>query len=125
MATGKQRAKPTTEERTRANLRKRWNEGLRGYSTWESFEAFAAWAAATRARKGQHLAKHDESKPHGPENSYWMEPMKLRPRERPDSPFCFGCAKECPGHGGGCEAWREYFVRNWNRNIYRGKRYDG
>lgn len=30
---------------------------------------------------------------------------------------CEACAQECPM--GGCKAWSEWWVQNWNQNIHR------
>lgn len=43
---------------------------------WLSFENFYAWKKATRNGL-LHLRKRDESKPHGPQNSYWSDVLLL------------------------------------------------
>lgn len=35
--------------------------------------------------------------------------------------LCAECFRECPGDGGGCKEWKEYFVKNWDQNIHRKK----
>ena len=35
-----------------------------------------------------------------------------------ESPFCRNCTRDdCPANGGGCQAWKTYFIDNWNENI--------
>lgn len=90
---------------------------------WEDFEDFVRWAMDTGIWKGAFLRKKDESKPHGPENSYWSDQPFVGNRdwdrpERTRSPFCEGCNRNTKFGCGGCEKWEEYFVQNWNQNIH-------
>ena len=90
---------------------------------WESLEHFMQWALETGVWKGAFLRRKDESKPHGPDNSYWSDQPSISNRnwgrqEIARSPFCEGCERNTEYGCGGCEKWEEYFVKNWNQNIH-------
>lgn len=99
---------------------------IRSDSRWKSWDHFLDWAIKNGWGKGYELRKHNESKPHGPKNSYFYS-AKEETRRRHEkvledraivSRFCQGCAKHCPTHGRGCQKWAEYYVQNWNQNIH-------
>ena len=98
-------------------------------SDWERADDFVKWCSENGYESGLWLCRYDESKPHGPENSYFRVP-KIRKSIKEDkcrrkeerknfvSPFCVGCQNFCPGSGScGCEEWQEYFKNNWDKNI--------
>jgi hypothetical protein len=43
--------------------------------------------------------------------------MTYQESVRKNSLYCRMYKKICPGNGGGCQAWKEWYVRNWNENI--------
>lgn len=101
----------------------RWSHGVKSDSTFESLDAFLRWASVGY-KKGVQLRKRDESKPHGPGNSYWLDGREERyvPNGKQvlqRVTYCSGCTRDCQENGNGCVGWREYFVRNWNENIHR------
>lgn len=106
------------------NLYERWRKILRYGSGWKTFDDFLQWASETGAEPGNQLRKRDSSLPHGPDNSYWYARPPYQPAKKNDavSPFCQGCTRECPKGGLGCKAWQDYFVDNWNRNIFRNRK---
>ena len=85
-------------------------------NTWEDFDDFVRWAAKTKVFRGAYLLKHDDTKPHGPDNSYWASRStgagnrKWNGHEIVTSPFCEGCARMGENGCGGCEKWSEYYV---------------
>ncbi len=110
-----------------SNLSKRLSV-LHGKENWASFDAFVKWCSENGYQKGIMLRRHDPSKPHSPENSYFGINTRTQIRENSEkfhefrqnsSPFCVGCEKECPRNGaGGCNEWVDYFLKNWNQNIH-------
>ena len=99
-------------------------------SEFERADDFIKWCSENGYESGLRLCRKDTSKPHGPENSYFKTPEKTvrgiaedkrrRKEERINlvSPFCDGCQKECINKARGCDEYREWFVKNWNTNIY-------
>ena len=97
-------------------------------SEWERADDFVKWCSENGYESGLRLCRKDASKPHGPENSYFKTPEKTvrgiaedkrrRKEERKSlvSPFCDGCQKECRDSIG-CDEYRDWFVKNWNKNI--------
>lgn len=97
-------------------------------SGWETADEFVKWCSENGYASGLRLCRKDTSKPHGPENSYFKSPetttqaiqedIRRRKLERKEmvSPFCEGCKKECR-KSIGCDAYREWFAKNWNQNI--------
>ena len=99
---------------------------IKGDCTWTCWDDFLQWAVDNGWGKGFELRKHDEDKPHGPKNSYFYS-MKEEIQKKHEkvvadraivSRFCVSCDRQCPSHGTGCEAWRENFVQNWDKNIH-------
>ena len=98
-------------------------------SEWERADDFIKWCSENGYESGLRLCRKDTSKPHGPENSYFKTPEKTvrgiaedkrrRKEERKSlvSQFCDGCQKECRDSIG-CKDYRDWFVKNWNKNIY-------
>lgn len=109
------------------NLSKRWQRIVRDDSVWESFDAFVFWCSVSGYGPGKNLRKRWEDEPHGPGNSYWYsraEEAKLRHEKAVSdqnikSHFCNGCKQKCPIGAGGCAAYKEWWIKNWNKNIYR------
>lgn len=99
---------------------------IRSDSRWKSWDDFLDWAIKNGWGKGYELRKHNESKPHGPKNSYFYSVKEETQRRHEKvladrtivSRFCQGCVKHCPSHGRGCHEWAEYYMKNWNDNIY-------
>lgn len=106
------------------NLNCAYNRPLKGNHTFASFDAFVLYAAENGYQKGMHLRRKDEKAPHGPGNTYWsnshLERAERKVKIAADrgiiSPYCKDCDRPCNTFG--CPAWREYFVKNWNRNIH-------
>ena len=98
------------------SLRDRWETLEQEGCGWASFEAFTQWAEVSGFQTNKGMFKLNQRKPHGPGTSYWYDQHK----ELPDviSPFCENCGTDCANQRVGCFRWREYFVRNWNENIY-------
>ena len=98
-------------------------------SDWENADAFIRWCSENGWKSGLRLCRRDTSKPQGPDNSFFKTPemtvkgmaadIRRRKEERKMvvSPFCEGCTEECRG-GVGCERWKQYFVKNWNKYIH-------
>lgn len=85
---------------------------------FKSYEAFASFAEKTGYKTGFKLYQKDQTKRHGPGNSYWY----WKNSDLPDvkSPFCEHCEKQyCPGEGIGCAEYRKRFAEYWNKFIYR------
>lgn len=55
------------------NLNHRWNREHMRFNDWESFDSFLYWCSFTGYTKGLEICRHDESKPHGPGNSFWAD----------------------------------------------------
>ena len=110
-----------------SNQRKRFYS-LEGHENWEGVDAFLKWCSENGYQKGIKLRRHDPSKPHSPENSYFGENTREQIRinkkkffefRTNSSPYCVGCEKECPrNRTGGCNEWVDYFLKNWNQNIH-------
>lgn len=103
-------------------LADRWQKGKLKESGWPDCESWVKWAYANGYQKSYHLGKFDDTKPHGPDNSFFYNLVKKLPEgeeREAGCEFCQDCKNICPGHGNGCSAWREWFVRNWNENICR------
>ena len=110
-----------------SNLSKRLSV-LHGKENWTDFDAFVKWCSENGYQKGIKLRRHDERKPHSPENSFFAENTreiirinseKFHEFRQNSSPFCTGCEKECQRNGsGGCDEWQAYFKNNWDQNIY-------
>ena len=82
-------------------------------STFSSFKEFRIWAKKNR-KKDFVLYKKNEYMPHSQKNSYWYYKHKqLIPVQ---SKFCESCDQKC--NTSGCFLYREWFVKNWNSNIY-------
>ena len=109
------------------NLSKRWQRKVRSDCVWECFDSFVFWCSVSGYGPGKNLRKHREDEPHGPGNSYWYvhseEVMEKHEKVQQDrkivSPFCQGCRQKCPIGKGGCAEYKNWYVKNWNRNIYR------
>ena len=98
-------------------------------SDWEKADDFVKWCSENGYKNGLRLCRIDKSKPHGPENSYFLTPEKSakgiaedkrrRKEERKNivSPFCEGCQKKCRSAAYGCDEYREWFIKNWKQNI--------
>ncbi|MBO7253017.1 MAG: hypothetical protein J6V25_10390 [Oscillospiraceae bacterium] len=111
------------------NLYNKWGRKshwgtIRYNGMWESFNDFLYWCSQNGYKKGLILRKKDSEKPHGPDNSYWYDKeadaeqhlQKLIARRSDKCQMCRECTKECDAHGG-CKAWKDWFVMNWNKNI--------
>lgn len=108
----------------------RWGR-IRNDCTWESFDEFLQWMAKSEFQKGYHMGKLYETAPHGPENSIWIakdskymtELMALSQIPAVGNALCDVCdsreTSDCDRRG--CAQWREWFVKNWNKNICRRK----
>ena len=83
-----------------------------------SFKAFLKFADRTGYKTRLALWKLNQTKKHGPDNSYWY--LKNSDLPNVKSPFCEQCDKKhCPGEGIGCAEYREWFVKYWNEYIHR------
>jgi hypothetical protein len=111
------------------NLKNRFQRmKRRGENGWEDFEEFFDWAKENGYFKGAFLRRKDMSKPYGPGNCYWskvVEPIMGDKQHRAHkidviSSYCSGCRTQNPETCGGCLEWEEWFIDNWNRNIYSG-----
>jgi hypothetical protein len=108
------------------NARGRYNS-IKNDCEWESLEDYISWMLASGFQKGMHIAKLDETKPHGPRNSYWLNDERQEDDERlqtiPDygNALCDKCelnkTDSCPGTN--CLKWQEWWVDNWDRNFHR------
>ena len=90
-------------------------KGIENDHTFSSFEAFCEWSEG-KAKKGFTVYKVNVNKPHSPENSYWYYSQKRQ--EDVVSQICESCDQDmlvC--HTIGCAKYREWFVKNWNKNI--------
>ena len=98
-------------------------------SDWERADDFVKWCSENGYESGLRLCRYDESKPHGPENSYFRTPKirksikedkRRRKEERKNlvSPFCEGCQKECRNTSIGCYEYRAWWAKNWDENIH-------
>lgn len=98
---------------------KRWDLGLLAGSGWTDRESWIRWAYENGYKKGYHLGKFDDRKPHGPENSFFYESEAKMESDRKAKArnLCSECTLPCPAEG--CAQWREWFVKNWDKNIYR------
>ena len=107
----------------------RWKR-LDGRENFGSFDGFCKWMSEVGCERGMHMRKHDATKPHSPQNSFFYPKyyMKNKKREKIQATraitcsFCESCTeKACPNNGIGCRPWREWFTENWNNNIHRKK----
>lgn len=109
------------------NLAKRWSAHDKGRN-WETADAFIRGCSENGYKKGIMLRRYDPDKPHSPDNSFFGEPTREVVQKRREkkqntkgikSPFCENCQKVCPASGsGGCDAWQDYFQKNWDQNIH-------
>jgi hypothetical protein len=96
-----------------------------GATDWETVEQFCKWAVQEGYKPGMRIKKQYPFLPHSMENSYFVntgDPDGERHATYIDaeSPFCEKCCNhDCATLAFGCKKWREYFVKNWNENIYR------
>lgn len=65
---------------------------------WKSFQGFSRWAMENGYQDGGSMRRRDSTKPHSPENSYFIAPS--------------GCKKEYSQ-----EELR--FIRKWNQTVNR------
>lgn len=102
---------------------------IRSHCKWKSWDDFLQWALDNGWTDGAELRKTDGDKPHGPKNSYFHaekkpEPVEtVKPVSAPAAPvnvsrFCKGCDRVCPSGGVGCGSWREWFAKDWDKNIH-------
>lgn len=95
---------------------RRFYEGIKHDSTFQSFESFCNWAAG-KYKPGYTVYKLDQAKPHSKENSYWYFATK-KPEEIL-RPICVGCDLNMAiCNTIGCLKYREQFVKNWNERIH-------
>lgn len=95
-------------------------------SGWRKMDDFLLWCSQNGYEKGLMLRKHDQDKPHGPDNSFFeaVDHIKQENRRRKNerreltSPFCAGCEVGCTNIAVGCNVWRSRFVKNWDENIH-------
>lgn len=88
-----------------------------------TFDDFLKWCSENEYEQDKELRRYDDHEPHGPENSFFFQknrktdnPKKPGPKETGvTSPFCQGCEKSCPGDG--CNAYKKWWVDNWNEHI--------
>lgn len=103
-------------------LWQKWTRMGKAGRSWRTFEEFVSWCCDTGYDTGMDLKKRDNNAPHGPTNSYWYRWEKIGtaadgPKES-GCRFCAKCVVECPSGNKGCQPWREWFIQNWNKNIY-------
>ena len=98
------------------NLNSHWERKRLRMSDFESFDAFVKWCSENGFEDNARLRRYDEARPHGPDNSYWYVRPPYKPVQK-ISPFCENCQQQSAGCINGCDAWREWFVKNWNENI--------
>ena len=108
-------------------LRKKYAR-LHPVSDFESFEMFLEFCKKSGYREGYVIRRHNLRKPHGPDNSYFdyrkpaVRNARIKNNENkppaPKSP-CESCKLECTIQASGCAEWREWFVKNWDKNIHR------
>lgn len=110
------------------NLADRFFRNIKYNSTWDCLDDFLRWVSESNYRKGLWIRRLDPSKPFSPENAYWHDTKAEKEEKKQKieadraivSPFCVNCDKECrSGWLPGCQEWREYWVKNWNKNICR------
>ena len=89
-------------------------------STFPDFESFLEYSTG-KYRIGFTVYRIDASKPYSPENCYWY--YRDKKAEDVVSQVCEGCTAQTSACGtNGCMKYREYFVKNWNKNICRAKK---
>ena len=107
----------------------RWRY-LDGQENFGNFDGFCKWLSETGYKRGMHIRKHDKTKPHSPENSWFQEHShnakvrkeKVKAVRAIKSKFCENCTEgKCTNISDGCKPWREWFTENWNNNIHRKK----
>ena len=114
-------------------LRKKYCR-IDGSSDFESFDSFLKFCANQNYKKGQRMRRRTLSKPHGPDNSFFVSNnytemrKKVDPKEiKPDmmNP-CLGCGNqcdagtvECPIGAMGCKEWRVWFQKHWDEFIHQ------
>ena len=113
-----------------SNLTKRYYV-MEGKQNWENVDTFILWCSKNGYKKGLQMRKKNPEESNSPENTYFFsrkekiravkkKKEKLKKMEKEyKSQFCESCKKECPGRGSnGCDAWKEWFISNWDKNIY-------
>lgn len=95
---------------------------IRSSCGWKSWDEFLQWAIDNGWHRDCQLLKRDDTKRHGPKNSYFNGEavQQEKPVVRPgsDSRFCAGCQRICPSDGRGCSEWREWYTKDWDSNIH-------
>lgn len=61
---------------------------------FESFDAFVLWSSVNGYKAYAHLERLDESRPHGPENSYWLGKDMPQPEAGEQGYPCGKCPEE-------------------------------
>ena len=92
---------------------------IKDKSTFPDFESFLEYSTG-KYRIGFTVYRIDVSKPYSPENCYWY--YRDKKTEDVVCQVCEGCDQDmllC--HTIGCAKYREWFVKNWNKNICRAK----
>ena len=88
---------------------------IKDKSTFPDFESFLEYSAG-KYRIGFTVYRIDASKPYSPESCYWY--YRDKKAEDVVSPICESCDQDmlvC--HTIGCAKCREWFVKNWNKNV--------
>lgn len=101
-------------------LSEHWLKKKLADSDFASKDDFIKWSAESGFQPYARLRRYDDNEPHGPDNSHWYVKPDYQPVPKKDctSTFCM----DCTGREGcelGCKEWREWFVKNWNKNICR------
>jgi hypothetical protein len=107
--------------------RERWRNIGKDSEFDGGFEGYLKWMVKSGWKKGMHIAKIDESKPHSETNSTWVNCLGEKPVCQPEAedeysnPFCDRCQKkgtdDCDGYG--CGEWRAWFRDNWDSHILK------
>lgn len=107
-------------------MKSKFHKVQRGGGTdWNNLDQFCKWAVQEGYKPGMRIKKKYPFLPHSMDNSYFVnigEPQADRHATyiESESPICQSCdAKDCAMVDYGCKKWKEYFVKNWNKNICR------